>query len=226
MVSNKAYSEYKEQLKITYEEVINHPEYVNKTYSGKDFFEKLQNLKFRWLNLVCKGTNSNLRFKVKDSLDYKMFKWCSWMHNFNKVSFFMTKSEKDSSFKNIDFLEGLLSITKNFLDAKSREEEYKSLDTLYMLDFYFKDYHTSKYIWLTEKDVNIESNLLPMYAPYDLTFYKRDKSLLKYYKKTLEPFDINIDDIMKEDTELWRIYKIAVEKGILIDNYGKDIAYE
>lgn len=223
----KTYSEYKEDLKIAYDAVINHPGYVNKPYYGMDFCKQFFRLEFSWLDLIFKGTDKVKRYNDKNSFEYKLTKWCHWMHNCNKVIFQIEKRKIDYISLRAVFIDKLLSQTYDFICAESREEESKILDTSYFIDYLHKTYSFAEYIWLTEEQLGIKSDLLPLYAPCDLSKYPRGEKLNRFYRKQLSMLsNEEIKKVISDSKELWKVYKIAVDKGILIDNYGKDIAYE
>lgn len=215
----------KDLFKRAYEEMVNHPEYVNKTYSGKDFQQKINHLVSAWMHFIFEATDEVKRYEDKNSLDYKLMKWCHWLHNHHKMFFYMDQEKYGYKYPIPEFLECLASQTLDFINAQTEEEESKVFDTSYCIDYLNGVYDNSKYIWLTEDKLETKSKLLPLYAPYDLSRYIRGEKLNKLYRKKLANI-CDVDKIIKESDELWRLFKIAVEKGILIDNYGKDVIYE
>lgn len=215
----------KEELKKLCNNIINHPEYVNKTYSGKDFKNTIGALEARLAFLIFDITEGPKRYEDKNSLDYKMTKWCHWMHNHNKFVCCMELKKNNFKYLVPEFLQSVTEQLLNFASAETEEEISKIFDTSYYFHKISGSYKFEKYIWLTEELLDTQSSLLPLYAPCDLTTYIRGEKLHNFYKKKLTK-NCDINKIIEESDELWRLYKIAVDKGIIIDNYGKDFACE
>lgn len=207
---NDTYEFYKEELRNIYTEI--------KDCLEVKVFDRLNDFELAWLNLIFKGTDSKTRDKDKDSLEYKLVKWCQWAHNFNKLLLAIKKNRYVKTFNS--FLRELLTTTDRFLSAKTREEELKVFDNIYTIDYQYGLYKTIRCVWLTEDLLETDSNLLPLYAPADLTDYIRDRDLFNFYKEQFWYIeDINMNTIIKESKELWRLYRLAVDKSLIIDNY-------
>ena len=237
---DRLYSEWKQELSKAFYKVANHPEYINRTYSGRDFYEALYMWEDTWFGLAYNSTDIDVDHYWEDTTCFKnkLTKWTYWDHEFNRVLWEMIRTDNPLPFRCPDFLDGMFDITHKFLMAKTQEEESKVLNETYRINLvkevkhYEKDspYYTSdrtwkteKYIWLSEDNLGIKSSELPRYAPYDLTHVMRGKKLYDWYRKNFKdgPF-VHVSDYIKDAKEIWKCYRLAIKKGLLIDNHDKE----
>lgn len=228
----KLYSEQLKNLSMAFYRAANHPEYTSRTYSGEDFYNALMAWEDAWFDLAYNSTDIDVEdyWEKPDCFKYKLVKWTHWAHNFNQA--WRRGFKEKTPFPYPEFLSNMFDITHRFLCARSKEEESEILDISYRVDFINKEkaadgteiskYKVKKYVWLTEENVGIKSNMLPRYAPYDLTDVLRGRKLYNFYRKNYKDSTfINVNEWIAEDKELWKCYRKAVKKGVLIDNKGK-----
>lgn len=237
---DRLYSEWKQELSKAFYKVANHPEYINRTYSGRDFYNALYDWEDAWFGLAYNSTDIDVDkyWEKPGTFKYKITLWTHWDHDFNRVLWEMIRDKNPKPFQCPDFLDKMFDLTHRFLLAKTREEESEVLNTCYKV-IHVKEvktpvphtsYYTSeitwgyeKYVWLSEENVDAKSRELPYYAPYDLTKYMRGRKLYNYYRKYYKNMFLkDIEEIIKDTKEVWRIYRLAVKKGLLIDNYDKE----
>lgn len=233
-----SWADWKTELAKYFYKVTDHPEYRNKTYTGKDFWESLMAWEDAWFGLLYHSFELKDLNTYEDPFKYKFYRWTLWNHNFNGRSFRMRygiNGDWTQPFEYPEFLVNMFDLTYQFLGAKTREEESKVFDTTYMIDYIGKDkfgkskYEVVKYIWLSEENTGTKSEYLPVFAPYDLTKQMRGKKLYNYYRH-MNDHEPNgwkwkpeeIDKFIAEAKDRWRVFRIAVKKGLLIDNHGKD----
>jgi len=228
-----SWADWKKELAKYFHKAADHPEYRNKTYSGKDFWETLMAWEDAWFGLLYHSFELKDLDTYKDPFKYKLYRWLLWNHNFNGRSFKMSRNNWTVPFEYSEFLDKMFDLTYKFLGAKTREEEEKVLDTTYRIDFAGRDefdrakYTVDKWVWLSKENTGAKSNRLPFYAPYDLTSCKRGRKLYNYFRHmndNVEPgcMKWDIDKYIAEAKDNWKVYRIAVKKGLLIDNYKKE----
>ena len=236
---DKLYSEWKQDLSKAFYKVANHPEYVNRTYSGQDFCKAIINWEDAWFGLIYHSTDIDVEnyWKKPDCFKYKLSKWSYWDHEFNRMLRETYREDNPLSVRCPEFLDRMFETTQKFLACTTHEEESKVLDTTYRVVLRKEEKHylpnsthytsdrtwaVEKYVWLTEESIGTKSNMLPCYAPYDLTGKLRGRKLYNYYRKTHEDNAfLTTKELIDDAKELWRVYRKAVKKGILIDNKGK-----
>jgi len=230
--------EWKAKLAEAFERASTHPDYVNKTYIGTDFVKALREWVDAWFGIAYDSTDRDVDnyWEKPETFKYKITRWTYWDHEFNRVLWETWNEHNPVPFRCPEFLDGMFDITRRFLEAKTIEEESEVLNTTYriILEKEVKHYepnsstYTSdrtwrvdKYVWLSEENVGTKSRELPCYAPYDITGAMRGRKLYNYYRKHYKHL-FNIEDIIKDVKEVWRCYRLAVEKGIMIDNRRKE----
>jgi len=218
----KSWTEAKKELSETFYKVANMPEYVNKTFSGKKFLEALVDWRKAWKNLM-----SVTSINHPNDFNLKLYSWLLWNDFGDLVGEdfeFMCHSllqEGNEVFPCPEFLFKMFELTHNFLCARTEEEESKILDVTYKIK---KDenYNIEKYIWLTEEMIGVKSEELPRHVPYDLTDYARGKDLYNYLRSDPKEYNfINLKGIVDNYKDIWKCFKLAVKKGILIDKRGR-----
>lgn len=236
---NKLYSEWKQDLSKAFYKVANHPEYINKTYSGRNFVDAIFEWEDAWFGLIYHSTDIAVEdyWEKPSCFKYKLSKWSYWDHEFNRMLWDTCKKEDPLPVRCPEFLDGMFEITQKFLACTTHEEESKALDTTYRVVLKKEEKHylpnsthytsdrtwaTEKHVWLTEENVGTKSNMLPRYASYDLTEKLRGRKLYNYYRRThKDNAFLTTKELIDDAKEVWRVYRLAIKKGILVDNYEK-----
>ena len=113
----------------------------------------------------------------------------------------------------INALEFIITKTYEFLGSRKQEDVQKVFSSSWKV----MSNYSYKTVWVDEELLDTESSRLPTYIPYDLTEFLHEKDISKMN------FGNNkaTDEILKKVKEAWRIRRIAVKKGIAVDNSNK-----
>lgn len=216
----------KKKLSEVVKEVKNSKGYKNKTYTGFELANALAKFSEAWSELIYRS-NAFPEYKKLDfgrgwydascyTEQIREWKDC-WAHEFNKEVWLLKRPENaETSFKYPEFLEDLLDITSRFLKAKTEKTERSILE----YTWYYTGKSAFKARWVTAADLETKSYKLPMYFACDLS--QKTVRGRKLYNKIREVYkDHNPENYVADIKEYWRLARIAVKKGLLIDNYGK-----
>ena len=225
----KTYAEHKKDLEGAYNRLVNHPEYVNKTYDSIDFVEACDDWEDAWYGIRyhCTDFCRHEEDRKKGTFEQQLREWLwVWVHNFNHELYgIQLTNQYHHNFRYPEFLDGMLEITRNFLEAKTREEESKALSIVYEIAVNGTDergsytYEVQKKVFLTEANTGTKSRNLPWYCNYEypLIHKRRTKKwwdgVRKKYSKWYN--EKELDNIIKEEKEYVRIVRAAERKGLI-----------
>lgn len=215
----KFYEEYKDNLRKAFQSLVQCKGYISREYSGEDFYKKMDAFLDAWSTLLYKGINYEKVYSpdsdesVKYSYEYKLKFWREWVHNAIHEELVSTYYKRP--WRYTDFLEELIRITHGFLNAITKEREMRALEIRPRLEKKTPtDYIEVFDKWLDEKDLGIKNQFVPGYFAADISHYIRGRRLYSQYRKR-ENGKLDI----AWHKEYWKVLRLAVKKGLIIDNY-------
>ena len=213
---DSTYNQTKQLLQKAFIQLLDHPEYRNKTYQGMSFAKALEDFITAWINLVYGCTDRNM---PEDSFEYQFRKWITWAH---RITFWASRTLFNGEpFNYPEILDLIFDQTKAFLNAGTQEEMQQIINTQYIIGKFqgqLKE-HVIKKVWLTSEILGIRNKNLPGYFPYDVTDRLRGKRVAKFYKDVFNKTETESEVFVERDNLIWEVLDKGIEKGLIINNY-------